>query len=135
MHAFSGDAGFSPAHPLGYTKMATIVSWIAAASAVALYIASRPSLSWQSLTGSALAPDAAGICAMHFIGTAALDIAPRIVWSPWLVAASVAITIGASVPSLGVFFWIRRDNIQHCPDHLSETMTHAYGDRDLIFGR
>ncbi len=49
----------------------------------------------------------AGICAMHYTGMAALDMAPGIVWDPWLVAASAAIAVAASAAALWIFFWLR----------------------------
>jgi diguanylate cyclase (GGDEF)-like protein len=49
----------------------------------------------------------AGICAMHYIGMAALDFAPGIVWNWALVAASAAIAVVASAAALQIFFWLR----------------------------
>ena len=50
----------------------------------------------------------AGICAMHYTGMAALDMAPGIVWNPLLVAASALIAVGASAAALLIFFWLRK---------------------------
>ena len=48
-----------------------------------------------------------GIFAMHYIGMAALDMAPGIDWNPALVATSLAIAIAASAVALLIFFWLR----------------------------
>ena len=76
------------------------------ASGIALWVASRGALTWQRLAGGSLAMGAA-ICAMHYIGMAALDMSPAIVWDPALIAASAAIAVGASAAALRIFFWLR----------------------------
>jgi NO-binding membrane sensor protein with MHYT domain len=60
-----------------------MLSWLAAvaASGVALGVASQGALTWPRLVGGALLMGAA-ICAMHYIGMAALDMSPAIVWNP-----------------------------------------------------
>ncbi len=95
MH-FVGMLAFSLPIALGYTKLLTFLSWIAAVavSAVALAVASRGSLTMKRFAGGSLAMGA-GICCMHYIGMAALDMAPGIVWSKTLVAASAAIAVTA----------------------------------------
>jgi len=108
MH-FVGMLAFSLPIALGYTRALTAVSWFAgvAVSAVALFVASRGVLTWRRLTGGALAMGV-GICAMHYTGMAALDMAPGIVWNPLLVAASALIAVGASAAALLLFFWLRK---------------------------
>jgi diguanylate cyclase (GGDEF)-like protein len=106
---FVGMLAFSLPIALGYTVALTVASWVAgvAVSAVALFVASRRgSLTWRRLTGGALAMGV-GICAMHYTGMAALDMAPGIVWNPLLVAASALIAVGASAVALVLFFWLR----------------------------
>jgi len=107
MH-FVGMASFSLPIALGHGRLLTALSWLSAvgASAVALAIASRGSLTPLRLAAGSAAMGA-GICATHYIGMAALDIAPGIVWNPWLVAASVLIAGVASAAALSVFFWLR----------------------------
>jgi two-component system sensor histidine kinase/response regulator len=107
MH-FVGMLAFVLPIALGYTKLLTFLSWLAAvgASGIALWVASRGALTWQRLSGGSLAMGAA-ICAMHYIGMAALDMSPAIVWNPALIAASIAIAVGASAAALGIFFWLR----------------------------
>jgi diguanylate cyclase (GGDEF)-like protein len=108
MH-FVGMLAFSLPIDLGYTKPLTLLSWAAAVavSAVALYVASRGTLTVLRLAiGSVMM--GAGICAMHYIGMAALDLSPGIVWNPTLVAASVGIAVGASAAALVIFSLLRR---------------------------
>ncbi len=113
MH-FVGMFAFSLPIELGYRGTQTLVSWIAAVvvSAIALGAANQGQLSRQRLIFSALLMGA-GICAMHYIGMAALDMAPGIVWNGWLVAASAVIAITASAVALLIFFWLRQVNSRH----------------------
>ncbi|MBV8379182.1 MAG: bifunctional diguanylate cyclase/phosphodiesterase [Paucibacter sp.] len=108
MH-FVGMFAFELPIELGYRTTATVLSWIAAVgvSAVALGLATRGSLTVGRLIGGA-AVMGGGICAMHYLGMAALDMSPAIDWNWWLVAASVLIAVGASAAALLIFFWLRR---------------------------
>ena len=108
MH-FVGMLAFSLPIALGYTKWLTLVSWIAAVgvSAAALAISAGRTLSRARLTGGSVALGG-GICAMHYLGMAAIDVAPGIVWNPRWVAASAAIAVAASGAALTIFFWLRR---------------------------
>jgi len=108
MH-FVGMLAFSLPITLGYTAGYTLASLGAgiAVSAVALYHASRETLGTRQLVGGALSMGA-GICAMHYTGMAALDMAPGIDWDPRLVVASAVIAVAASAAALLIFFWMRR---------------------------
>jgi NO-binding membrane sensor protein with MHYT domain len=112
MH-FVGMLAFSLPIPLGYTVVLTVASWVAgvAVSAIALFVASQGELTWRRLTGGAIAMGL-GICAMHYIGMAALDMSPGIVWNPLLVAASALIAVAASAAALLIFFWLRKMGAQ-----------------------
>src|SRR5262249_28847047 len=103
MH-FVGMLAFSLPIALGYTRLLTFVSWVAAVtvSAVALGVANCRELSLARLLGGALAMGS-GICAMHYLGMAALDMTIGIDWNPWLVAASVVIAVSASAVALLIF--------------------------------
>jgi diguanylate cyclase (GGDEF)-like protein len=107
MH-FVGMLAFSLPVALGYTAWLTFGSWVAAVavSTVALWAASRGSVTLPRLAGGSLAMGG-GICAMHYIGMAAMDMAPGIVWDAVLVVASAAIAVGASAAALLIFFWLR----------------------------
>jgi diguanylate cyclase (GGDEF)-like protein len=107
MH-FVGMLAFSLPIALGYTKLLTFLSWLAgvAVSATALSVANRHSLSGKRLLAGALMMGS-GICAMHYLGMAAMDMVPGIDWNPYLVAASVVIAVSASAVALLIFFWLR----------------------------
>ena len=106
---FVGMEALSLPIAIGYSKSLTMLSWVLAVgvSALALFIASRGSLTLWRLAGGSLAMGA-GICGMHYVGMAALDIAPGIVWNHALVAASAAIAVTASAVALAIFFWLRK---------------------------
>lgn len=107
MH-FIGMLAFSLPIDLGYTVALTVASWVAAVavSAVALGVAGRGRLTWARLAGSALLMGG-GICAMHYLGMAALAMAPGIVWNWPMVAASALIAVVASGAALAISFWLR----------------------------
>jgi diguanylate cyclase len=94
---------------VGYAPFTTFLSWLAAVfvSVLALSIASRERLTPLTLAGGALAMGG-GICAMHYTGMAALEMAPGIVWDRTWLAISVAIACGASAAALLIFFAMRR---------------------------
>ena len=108
MH-FVGMLAYTLSIPLGYTAVMTVLSWLAgvSVSAVALAIAARRELPWTRVAAGAAAMGL-GICAMHYAGMAALDMAPGIVWNWPLVGASAAIAVVASAVALKVFHWFRR---------------------------
>ena len=107
MH-FVGMLAYSLPIALGYARALTALSLLAAVlvSAVGLRVAMRSTLGWRSLA-LASTTMGLGIFAMHYTGMAALDMAPGIVWDPALIAASLAIAIGASAVALLIFFWLR----------------------------
>ena len=103
MH-FVGMLGFSLPIDLGFTAGMTFASWIAAilASGIALWVASKADYGWRRLV-LASAAMGVGICGMHYIGMAALDMAPGIEWHLPTVMLSAAIAVGASAASLLIF--------------------------------
>ena len=113
MH-FVGMLAFSLPIALGYTRLLTFISWAAAVavSVVALGLATRGSLTLVRLAGGSITMGA-GICAMHYLGMAALDMAPPIAWNAELVAASAAVAVFASAAALMIFFGLRRVSRQH----------------------
>jgi len=108
MH-FIGMLAMSLPMEIGYDPATTLASWGAAVavSALALGLAARDRLSPATLGLGALAMGG-GICAMHYTGMAALDLAPGIVWDTRWLAISVAIACGASAVALLIFFGMRR---------------------------
>ncbi|MGJ7581223.1 putative bifunctional diguanylate cyclase/phosphodiesterase [Variovorax sp. RHLX14] len=103
MH-FVGMLGFSLPIRIGFTGLLTLVSWIAAvaASAVALWVASRADYSLKRVLIASLVMGA-GISGMHYLGMAAIDMAPGIVWHWPTVALSVLIAVAASAAALSIF--------------------------------
>ena len=108
MH-FVGMFAFQLPILVGYDRILTFVSWLAAVavSGMALRVASRETLTVRHLMFAALAM-ALGICAMHYIGMLAMVMSPAIVWNPWMVALSAVIAAAASAVALVIFFWLRR---------------------------
>jgi len=107
MH-FVGMLAFSLPIELGYDKGLLLASWLAGAavSGVALYVAGRGTMTWRrAAVGAPLM--AAGICAMHYLGMAALVMRPGIVWDPVLVAGSGAVALAASALAMALFAWTR----------------------------
>lgn len=108
MHFVGMQAAAFP-FAVGFGYVLTGLSWLAAVavSAIGLYIASRSRLSWRRLVGGALFMGA-GICTMHYMGMAAMDMAPGIRWSTGWVATSALIAVAASAAALLIFFGLRR---------------------------
>ena len=77
-------------------------------STFALHIASRDRVTRGMLIAAGIAMGV-GICAMHYVGMAAIRIEPPIRYDPVWVAASFAIAIAASFAALGVAFNARED--------------------------
>ena len=94
--------------PLGYGVGLTAASWLAAVAAAgtAMFAGSRDKLSWPRLWGAALAVGA-GFAAMHFLGIAALDMAPAIQWNWQIVVGTGVVAICASATVLEAFFLMR----------------------------
>jgi diguanylate cyclase len=100
MH-FVGMLGFSLPIRLGFGGLLTMLSWVAAvgASAFALSVASRVGDGFGAVAAGA-AVLGTGICAMHYLGMAALDMAPAIVWDVPVVALSILIAVAGSAASI-----------------------------------
>jgi two-component system cell cycle sensor histidine kinase/response regulator CckA len=109
MH-FVGMLAFHLPVPISYGLWLVLLSVIVAigASALALFIASRPSLGPLALIGGALWMGPA-IAGMHYIGMAALSVEAQLGYSRWLVIASVAIAVLASLGGLGLAHRFRSD--------------------------
>ena len=108
MH-FLGMQAFTLPITIGFSSGLTLLSWLAALSAagVALELASREHFGHQQLVLGALFMGA-GISGMHYIGMAAMDMAPGIVWDPFIVALSVVIAVLASAAALLIFKLLRQ---------------------------
>jgi signal transduction histidine kinase len=108
MH-FVGMLAFHLPVPMQYDGALVLVSVLVAvaASALALFVASRPSLPLLVLAASSLSMGGA-ISGMHYIGMAALRVPGTVTWRPSLVALSIAIAVVASFVSLLMAFRLQR---------------------------
>jgi NO-binding membrane sensor protein with MHYT domain/nitrogen-specific signal transduction histidine kinase/CheY-like chemotaxis protein len=109
MH-FVGMLAFRLPVPTAYAAELVLLSALAAiaASALALLVVSRPSLTPRMLAVSALWMGPA-IAGMHYIGMAAMRVDAHLRYDPWLVAASVAIAVVASYGGLWLAYRFRGD--------------------------
>lgn len=96
---------------IGYNVPLVALSLLAAmaASALALVIASRPSLSLVQL-GAAASVMGGGIVTMHYTGMAAIRMPAHLSYNVWLVLLSVVIAISASTVALWIFRRLRTDD-------------------------
>jgi PAS domain S-box-containing protein len=109
MH-FVGMLAFQLPVPMAYqVPMVALSAAVAVvASALALWVASRPVVRWSGLAAAGLAMGA-GIAGMHYIGMAGLHVPATLHYVTWLVAASVMIAVGASVAALALAIRYRGD--------------------------
>ncbi len=107
MH-FMGMIAYHLPISLGYTAPATVGSWASAVltSAVALKIAAASPMSLARLAIGATVMGC-GICGMHYIGMAAIDLEPGIIWDYKWITVSVACAVTASAAALWVFSILR----------------------------
>jgi diguanylate cyclase len=108
MH-FVGMLAFHLPVTVGYDVWLVLLSVLVAvvASALALFVASRPSLPVAVLAVSSLLMGGA-ISGMHYIGMAAMRLPATITWRPLLVVLSVVIAVGASFVALLMAFRLRQ---------------------------
>lgn len=107
---FIGMLAFALPIPIGFDVAMTLASIVIAvvASGFALYIVSRDNTTWRDVLSAGVLMGL-GICAMHYTGMEAMQIAPPITYEPYLVAASGTIGIIASHAALGMAFTLRSD--------------------------
>ena len=99
MH-FIAMLGFDPGSPVRYDLTLTVVSFLlatAGSSLAFLIAAERADTRRMILAGLVMG---AGICAMHYVGMAALRTSAALSYAPGLVAASAAVALLASVAAL-----------------------------------
>ncbi len=113
MH-FVGMLGFTLPIALGFSGATTLTSWVAAvtASGIALRVASEADYSLRRVAIASLSM-AIGICGMHYIGMAALDMSPPIVWHVPTVLASLLIGLAASAAALFIFKYLGEVHSAH----------------------
>jgi diguanylate cyclase (GGDEF)-like protein len=111
MH-FIGMLALRMSMAVGYNGLLVALSLIAAigGSTVALAVVSRPQVSLRALLSAAGFMGFA-VSAMHYLGMASMRMNAVIHWNLWLVAASIAIGLVASLIALALFARIgsRRD--------------------------
>ena len=107
MH-FIGMLAFSLPIPVGYDLSTTAASLLIAivVSFLALITVTRGALSRARL-GAAGTLMGLGIAGMHYTGMAAMQMFPPIRYTFWIVIASVAIAIAASIAALWIAFTLR----------------------------
>lgn len=107
MH-YIGMLALSLPVPVLYDLPTVLLSLVAAifASAVALYVVSQPELLGLPIVMGSIFMGA-GICAMHYIGMAAMRLQAECRYSVWLVSASVVIAIVVSFVALWLAFRFR----------------------------
>jgi NO-binding membrane sensor protein with MHYT domain/CheY-like chemotaxis protein len=88
-------------YDLGVTLLSMAIAIVV--STFALHIASRKQVSRPALVSAGIAMGI-GICAMHYVGMAAIEISPPIDYDAVWVFVSFAIAIAASLAALGVAF-------------------------------
>jgi diguanylate cyclase len=98
------------AYNVGVTLLSMVIAIVV--STFALHIASREKVSRTALVSAGFAMGI-GICAMHYVGMAAIEIDPPIRYDPVWVAISFAIAIAASFAALGVAFSAPRQSRWH----------------------
>jgi NO-binding membrane sensor protein with MHYT domain/ActR/RegA family two-component response regulator/two-component sensor histidine kinase len=115
MH-FVGMLALTLAIALAYDGWITAASMLIAivVSTFALRIASREQLSRPRLIAAGVAMGS-GICAMHYVGMAAIQLQPPIRYDPWWLIASFVIAVGASFGALGIAFASRDHNAWGVP--------------------
>jgi NO-binding membrane sensor protein with MHYT domain/CheY-like chemotaxis protein/anti-sigma regulatory factor (Ser/Thr protein kinase) len=89
------------AYGIGTTLLSMVIAIVV--STFALHIASRRQVSRAALVSAAFAMGT-GICSMHYVGMAAIEITPAIHYDAAWVTLSFAIAIAASFAALGVAF-------------------------------
>jgi diguanylate cyclase (GGDEF)-like protein/PAS domain S-box-containing protein len=98
--------------PVAYHLPTVVLSLLAAiaASAVALFVVSRPKMSaWEEITGSVVM--GSGIAAMHYIGMAAMRCSAVIVYDWRIVFLSIVLAIVISVVALKLTFRLRNEKL------------------------
>jgi NO-binding membrane sensor protein with MHYT domain/ActR/RegA family two-component response regulator/two-component sensor histidine kinase len=109
MH-FVGMLALAVPLPIIYDLPVTLLSLVIAiaVSTFALHIAARGHVTPSRLSNAGIAMGI-GICSMHYVGMAAIEITPPIRYDPLWVGLSLAIAIAASVAAMWVAFTERGD--------------------------
>lgn len=111
MHFVGMLACEMPGMEMAYDVPLMILSVFVAvvASALALYIISRPVVTLVSVVSGGIAM-AGAIAGMHYIGMYSMRMSARIEWNVYLVLLSIAIALVASFGALGTCYYMRSRN-------------------------
>ncbi|MFT3801438.1 MAG: EAL domain-containing protein [Burkholderiaceae bacterium] len=109
---FVGMLAFDLPIPLVYGGGMTLASLLPAigGSALVLHTLSRPAPT-RTRAGLAAVVMAAGVCAMHYGGMAAIAVTPAIGYDRWLVGASVLVALTVAGASLAVIHLLRQGRL------------------------
>ena len=123
MH-FVGMLAFEmPGMEMAYDVPLLVLSVLVAigASALALFIVSRPTVPMSSLISGGIAM-AAAIAGMHYIGMYSMRMEARILWNPYYVLLSIAIALGASFAALLISIRLRNRPENHWLQSIASTL-------------
>jgi NO-binding membrane sensor protein with MHYT domain/two-component sensor histidine kinase len=111
MHFVGMLALHVPGVSMAYDVPLMILSYVIAifASALALFIVSRPAVVPSSLLAGGIAM-AAAIAGMHYTGMYSMRMPARIAWNPYWITISIAIALFASFAALLIATRLRRDS-------------------------
>ena len=129
MH-FKGMMAYHLPVPVEYHWPTVLTSLLLAilASALALYVASRRTMSWvEAVTGGAIM--SAGIAGMHYVGMAAVRLPATTRYSPLIVILSILLAILFSLIALLMAFDLREETRWTIPRRAGKC--HRYGSRRL----
>jgi len=109
---FIGMLAFALPVPTEYDVRITLLSLLIAvlASGIALFVASRSTLSVERLLGAGLLMGF-GIASMHYVGMAAMRMQPPISYAPGGAALSVLIAVAASMVTVWSAFRLRLETV------------------------
>ncbi|HVK98660.1 MAG TPA: MHYT domain-containing protein, partial [Dongiaceae bacterium] len=108
MH-FIGMLAFDLCTPVTYQPGLTLLSMVPSvlASWVALDLSSRPHITARELVSGGVLMGA-GIGTMHYLGMAAMVMAPALRYDPWIFALSILVAVVLAMLALWIRFGIRR---------------------------
>ncbi len=115
MH-FVGMLAYHSGVPMAYDPALTLasVAIAVASSALALWMGTRPGLTWTRTAGAGVVLGL-GIAGMHYTGMASMVMPASIRYDVALVAASVAVAIGTAVAALQIFARLSARDQMHLP--------------------
>ena len=113
MH-FVGMLAYHAGMPVAYDLLLTAASILiaVASSLLALWIGTRPDLTWARIGGAGLILGS-GIAGMHYMGMASMVMPASISYDPALFAASIGVAVAAAIAALRIFSRLSRYEKPH----------------------